>query len=139
MPKGGSLYRYEVANLLNPHPVRVVDYPMPLFVKLTDLGALFGAYGWVDTVNVVNADTEYSYYIPDGCRDVKLKIRDGTPFRIAYVTGKVAGPVDPYYTVPANTIHTLSKVNIIGGLSIYFACGVGNKVMEIEYWYYSAP
>ena len=84
-------------------------------------------------VTMTNADTEYSQALPADCKKFLIHTRDGTAFRIAFVTGKVAGPTAPYFTVPTNGIYNEDGIQP-ATLTIYFACAAGGKVVEIIAW-----
>jgi len=83
-------------------------------------------------VTMTLADTEYSQALPSQTKKVTIHTRDGTAFRLAYETGKVAAPTEPYFTVPANA--SKSEDNLTTSVTIYFACAAGGKVIEIEAW-----
>jgi hypothetical protein len=79
------------------------------------------------------ADTEYSQALPAGTKKFSIKTRDGTAFRSAFVTGKVAGPVDPYNTIPASTAYSEDGLKLTS-ITLYLACAVAGKVAEITVW-----
>jgi hypothetical protein len=84
-------------------------------------------------VTMTNADTEYSQLLPANTKRFSIKTRDGTAFRTAFVTGKVAAPTAPYQTVPANW-HYWEDLLYVTGLTLYFGCGVAGKIVEITVW-----
>lgn len=53
------------------------------------------------TVDITLADTEYSQALPANCKGFELRCRQASDLRIAFVTGKVAAPTDPYWSIPA--------------------------------------
>jgi len=79
------------------------------------------------------ANTEYSQALPRGTRKLSFATRDRAAFRYAWVTGKVAGPVDPYVTVSAGEIVSEDEVNL-NGKTLYVAAPAAGKTMEIEAW-----
>ncbi len=79
------------------------------------------------------ADTEYPQALPADTKKFLIKTRDGTSFRLAFVTGKVAAPVDPYTTVPASGIYWEDFIEP-GSITLYFACAVVGKKAEIIAW-----
>jgi hypothetical protein len=88
------------------------------------------------TVALTLANTEYYWDAPIGGLTVKkftMKLRDLATWRLAFVTGKVAAPTDPYVTVPANAIYWEDGLNLTA-YRIYFASPVATKVMEIIVW-----
>jgi hypothetical protein len=83
-------------------------------------------------VTMTNPDTEYSQALPAKTKKFTIHTRDGTAFRLAYVTGKVATPTEPYFTIPTNAIK--SEDSLTTATTIYFACAAAAKVIEIEAW-----
>ena len=88
----------------------------------------------VVNIEMPSADTEYFHMIPKGCKKFLLHSRDGTAFRLAFKTGKVAGSTPPYFTIKANTAYSEDNLNIIEDAWIYLACGTANKIVEIVQW-----
>lgn len=87
----------------------------------------------VYNVTMTLADTEYSQALPANCKAFTIKCQDGTAFRMAYVTGKVATPVAPYKTMFAMTVKSEDNL-YLASQTIYFACASAGKVIEIEAW-----
>lgn len=83
-------------------------------------------------VTMANANTEYSQALPSDTRRFSIKTRDGTAFRLAFETGKVATPTAPYLTIPANSEYYEDDLRTGG--TLYFACGTAGKVVEIIAW-----
>jgi len=79
------------------------------------------------------ADTEYSQVLAGMVRRFTVHTRDGTSFRLAFETGKVAAPVEPYFTVLANDAYREGNLEV-KNLTLYFACGVLGKDIEIIVW-----
>jgi len=80
------------------------------------------------------ADTEYSQALPAGTKRFSLQMRENdTAFRIAYVTGKVAAPTEPYYTIVAAKEYYEVNLNL-AAVTIYFGCGSAGKNIEILAW-----
>ena len=84
-------------------------------------------------VTMTNANQEYSQLLPDNTYKFTIRCRDGTAFRLAYVTGKVATPTDPYRTIAANVVKSEDNVNL-SAITLYFACASTGKIIEIEAW-----
>lgn len=85
-------------------------------------------------VVMTNADTEYSQELPEGTKRFSVQMRENdTAFRIAYVTGKVAAPTEPYYTVQSAREYYEPDLKLTGK-TIYFACGSAGKHIEIMAW-----
>jgi len=78
------------------------------------------------------ADTEYSQALTN-VKKFRIHTRDFTAFRLAYDTGKVATPIDPYETVPASSEKYEDSLNI-ANLTLYFASAVAGKTAEVEAW-----
>jgi len=84
-------------------------------------------------VTMTNADQEYSQVLPAGTKKLAFHCRDGTAFRFAFETGKVAAPTAPYFTVRANAAVSEDHINA-AALTLYFACGAAGKVVELVAW-----
>jgi len=84
------------------------------------------------TVTMTSANTEYSQALTD-VKKFRVHTRDFTEFRLAYVTGNVATPTDPYETIPAGSEKYEDGLNITA-LTLYFASAVAGKKAEIEMW-----
>jgi len=82
------------------------------------------------TLAVIN--TEYSQALPANTRKFLVQCQDGTEFRLAFETGRVAAPVAPYLTIRANCIYWEDMV--LTGVTIYVAGGTAGKVVEIVAW-----
>lgn len=88
-------------------------------------------------VTIAVANTEYSLTFPEGTKRFAMKVRGGLStdtIRIAFESGKVATPTDPYGSFPANVEKYETDMNLFGELTIYFACSAGGKVVEFEIW-----
>ena len=83
-------------------------------------------------VALTAANTEYSQALTN-VKKFRIHLRDFTEFRLAYVTGKVATPTDPYETIPAGSEKYEDNLNI-ANLTLYFASAVAGKTAEIEAW-----
>ena len=96
---------------------------------MADSTRYFNAYNVVLTL----ADTEYSLLLPSGLRDIRFRCRTLYDIRYSFVTGKVAGSVDPFLTLPAGSDY-VSDDNDLSGNTIYFASSQAGVVVEIEVW-----
>ena len=89
-------------------------------------------------VTMTEADTEYSQILGEGCLTFLIHTRDESSFRLAFEAGKVATPVEPYFTVPANSGY--SEFEITNDflpddiITLYFASDSSGKVIEIIEW-----
>jgi hypothetical protein len=84
-------------------------------------------------VTMTLANTEYSQALPANTKRFSIKTRDGTAFRIAFVTGKVAAPTDPYETVPANWEYYEDTL-LLAASTLFFGCAGAGKIVEITVW-----
>ena len=83
-------------------------------------------------ITMTNANTEYSQALTD-VRKFRIHTRDFSAFRLAYETGKVATPTDPYETVPAGAEKYEDGLPGIS-LTLFFASPAAGKIAEIECW-----
>ena len=94
---------------------------------------------YLATATMVLADTEYDIQLPEGTRRFMVHTRDESEFRLAFETGRVAGPVNPYLTVLANTRYYSYEVNLrvtnaAWDGTLYFASSSAGKIIEVHYW-----
>lgn len=82
-------------------------------------------------VTMTNADTEYSQALHVNAKAFFIHTRDESPFRIAFVTGKVATPVAPWGTVLAGKGMWFSGLESGDQLTVYFASDSAGKIIEI--------
>lgn len=86
----------------------------------------------VHNIEMTLADTEYSQALGSQVKRFEIKTRDSSAFRVAFETGKVATPTNPYLTVPANSSYSEDGLNCAS--TIYFASGDAGKIIEIITW-----
>ena len=94
---------------------------------------------YIRTRNITLADTEYSFQFPAGTRRFMVHTRDESEFRLAFESGLVAVPTDPYLTVLDDLRYFSYEVNVAPNDAawdgtIYFASDDAGKVLEIHYW-----
>jgi len=82
------------------------------------------------TTAVIN--TEYSQALPANTKKFLIHTRGGAACRLAFETGKVAAPVEPYYSIPANGEYKEDHINP-AALTLYFASAAA-EVVEIIAW-----
>ena len=89
-----------------------------------------------ETLNVTmtNANAEYECDLPFDCKKFLIHTRDESEFRLAFVTGKVAAPTAPWFTVLANSSYGESGLALIEGKKLYFASGSAGKIAEVITW-----
>lgn len=84
----------------------------------------------IQNVEMTDANTEYSYSLPDGTRRFTIKLRDqGQAFQVAFVDGESG---TTYMNVPAGKSY--SEVDIKSNATIYFRSTVAAQVAEILSW-----
>ena len=84
-------------------------------------------------VTMTLADTEYSQALPANTKKFLIHTRDGTAFRLAFVTGKVATPTAPYFTILANDSYYEDLIQPTT-LTLYFGCASAGKIIELIVW-----
>ena len=84
-------------------------------------------------VTMTLADTEYSQALPANTKKFLIHTRDGTAFRLAFVTGKVATPTVPYFTILANDSYYEDLIQP-AILTLYFGCASAGKIIELIVW-----
>ena len=80
---------------------------------------------------IVAATTEYSIDFSIPIRRLVISNRTGNAFRLAFVPGYVAAPLDLHLEIPAGAAYDTGAVNWAG--VIYFA-GVAGDELQFEYW-----
>lgn len=99
----------------------------------------------VQSLTLTTGNTEYSLNLSPGCRAFTVQCRTAADVRMAFVTGKVASPTDPYYTIKSGTVYTsppnfATKLGTTSGQTgqatqtIYFANSAGSVVVELTEW-----
>jgi asparagine N-glycosylation enzyme membrane subunit Stt3 len=85
------------------------------------------------TKEMTAANTEYSQALTN-VKAFSMHVRtDDAAFRLAYETGKVAAPTEPYLSKASGLEHSIAGLNN-ANITLYFACVSAGKVMEIEAW-----
>lgn len=83
-------------------------------------------------VTLTNANTEYSQALTLA-KKILVHCRDATSIiRLAFVTGKVAAPTEPYLTIPATIAYNDDGILFTG--TIYVASATAGAVVEILAW-----
>jgi hypothetical protein len=80
---------------------------------------------------IVAAVTEYSIDFNIPIRRLVISNRTGNAFRLAFVPGYVAAPLDLHLEIPAGAAYDTGPVDWAG--VIYFA-GVAGDELQFEYW-----
>lgn len=76
------------------------------------------------------ADTQYTVSIP-ACQGFEFMARTAAAVRFAFVTGKVATPVEPYRTLPAGCAY--SQEGNFEAFTLYLASSSAGTVVEVGY------
>jgi hypothetical protein len=84
-------------------------------------------------VTLTSANTEYSQALPANTKRFSVHLRDYATFRVAYVTGKVAAPTAPYFTIAANG-ELYNEGLDASSKTLYLASPTAGKTAEIEVW-----
>lgn len=84
-------------------------------------------------VTMTASGTEYSQTLKDNTKKFLLHTRDGNAFRIAFVTGKVATPTAPYFTIATDEDYYEDHIQT-AELTLYFGCATSGKIIEIIEW-----
>lgn len=84
-------------------------------------------------VTLTSADTEYSQALPADCRAFQFQCRTSYVVRYAFVTGKVAGPTEPYFTLKSGTVWYKEGLKL-SSATLYLASSQASVVVEIEVW-----
>ena len=83
-------------------------------------------------LNVVAADTEYSYALPVGTKHFTIKDRKGdAKIRMAYVSGESGVN---FKTIDMGNTYEAKDISTIAGLTIYFQSSKASRIIEIESW-----
>jgi len=84
-------------------------------------------------VGMTEANVEYSQVMPVDTKKFLMHTEDGTEFRVAFETGRVAGLSPPFFTVPVNTSYDEDLIQP-SELSLFFAGICSGLTMEIVAW-----
>jgi len=85
----------------------------------------------IANVDMTNANTEYSYFLPAGTKQFVLKMRTANKLQLAYIS---SGSNINYITVPMGVYWGRSNLTLATGLTLYFQSPAANQVLEIESW-----
>ncbi len=102
-------------------------------VAVTTLPALEQTTATHYNITLTNANTEYSQALPANCRAFQFQCRTAYDVRYAFVTGKVATPTEPYFTLKAGAIYFKENVKL-ASVTLYLASATAGVVVEIEAW-----
>lgn len=108
--------------------------PITGFATETSLAKLIGATTpAIYNVTMTNANTEYSQALPASCKKFLIHTRAGEAFRLAFVTGKVATPTAPYFSITPSDAYSEDLV-LPTSITLFFASATAGAVAEIIAW-----
>ena len=84
----------------------------------------------VYNVTLTNANTEYSQELPPNARALAVQPRTAVDVRMAFVTGKVATPTAPYFTMKTGNAFSLQELQA-DSTTVYLASATAGTVVEI--------
>ncbi|MDY6862918.1 MAG: hypothetical protein SV062_08015 [Thermodesulfobacteriota bacterium] len=94
-------------------------------IKLTNKKITFIPFN----VTMTSADTEYTLTLSH-VNELMIQCRTANDVRMAFVTGKVATPTEPYFTIKAGGGISFENINWVS-VTLYFACSSAGKTVEI--------
>jgi len=130
MRKSSSVHRLRQADGTIINPARE-DGNLATIATNTGTTPVVATVMTIYTVSMAVADTQYEQALPANVKKFLIKTRDNTTFRLSNVTGKVAGATEPFLTV--TTPYNEDGIKV-AALTLYFACSVAGKVVEIVAW-----
>jgi hypothetical protein len=89
---------------------------------------------WQGILPLTLVDTEYPYALGDSTLGFEFKNRGNAVIRYSFTPGKVAGSLEPYYTLKSNWAYGSPEAIDLTGYTIYFATSTLGQVMEIIRW-----
>lgn len=93
-----------------------------------------GATPTLYRIDIAVLNTQYSQVLPATTRHFSMQPRQNRTVRFAFVTGKVAGSVEPFATMKNGAPYTSPPLNLTGALTVYVASGIPNTDVEIIAW-----
>ncbi|MCG3175374.1 MAG: hypothetical protein MOGMAGMI_00303 [Candidatus Omnitrophica bacterium] len=86
----------------------------------------------IENIDLLLANTEYSYTFTQDTKKFKLRIRDGkAKLKIAYNVGESG---TDFWTVERGAYLEEGGLDLSGGVTIYFQATHPNTVLELQYW-----
>ncbi len=106
-------------------------------ISMVQAGTIFArpevTWGTVLSGTCTVADTEYAIVLPANCRQFEVQARSGTITRLAFVTGKVAAPTEPYLTLKAGGYFYSPPLLVASG-TVYIASATAGTQYECMAW-----
>ena len=85
----------------------------------------------LQVVTLTAANTEYSVEFADRTKKIMIKGRTNAVIRIAWETGKVATPTDPYLTIASGVVWYENDLQLNYGTKLYLASPNAGLVVEV--------
>lgn len=89
----------------------------------------------LETTTATSADTEYSMTLRKGTNQFSIFTNHASAvLRIAYVSGAVATPTEPYINVPSGREYFVTDISLTEDITIYIASDTASTVVNLHYW-----
>lgn len=117
-----------------------VTFPQPLSVTAPERLPVIILHPQAVSIHNVfmpAANTEYSFLLPAWTQKLDMAVvgGDGTfNYRVAYEAGRVAAPTAPFLQFVGSQVYFAHQIFIPVARSIFFACSVPGRTMQIEVW-----
>jgi len=102
-------------------------------VDVSTVGALEQTALTLTNATIVSADTEYYCALPANCRALQFQCRTGNDVRYSLTAGKVATPVEPYFTLKAGGVYYKENLKLAAA-TLCLAADAGTLKVEVEAW-----
>lgn len=87
------------------------------------------------TTNLATLNTEYTIVLPKGTKQFEILTNTpGASLRLAYETGKVAAPVEPYYPVVPGRSYYEQDLLLDAPKNLYVASTVNSTALNVKIW-----
>jgi len=86
------------------------------------------------TIVVPLKNVEHSQVLPIGTKQISVQLRKSKESRIAFVTGKVAGSIEPFATIKAGAAYNAEALDLAAPVTLYIATKDDVQVVEIAAW-----
>lgn len=85
----------------------------------------------VSVVSMPLAATEYSFVLPQDCRQFLVKTRSGAVLQVAYASGQSG---TTYMTVPRHCFYAESDIKLTSTVTLYFQSPLASQELEVLTW-----
>lgn len=87
------------------------------------------------TTLLATANTEYTIVLPKGTKQLEVFTNtSGASLRVAYDTGKVAGPTEPYYPIVPGRTYYEQELLLDAPKNLYVASTVNSTNLNVKIW-----